>query len=61
MGANGQILTITKVTELTFTNLCKDSKVLMPSKASQVVLVQNGDGFLNGLVPDFTRMLGVFI
>jgi site-specific recombinase XerD len=29
----------------------------MSSKASQVVLVQHGDGFLNGLVPDFARML----
>jgi len=29
----------------------------MPSKASQVVLVHHGDGFLNSLVPDFSRML----
>ena len=29
----------------------------MPPKSSQVVLVQHGDGFLNGLVPDFARML----
>jgi site-specific recombinase XerD len=29
----------------------------MPSKASQVVPVQHGDGFLNGLVPEFARML----
>lgn len=29
----------------------------MPPKSFQVVLVQHGDGFLNGLVPDFTHML----
>ena len=29
----------------------------MPPKSSQVVLVKNGDGFLNGLIPDFARML----
>jgi hypothetical protein len=29
----------------------------MPSRPSQVLLVQHGDGFLNGLVPDFARML----
>jgi site-specific recombinase XerD len=29
----------------------------MPSKPSQVVLVQHGDGFLNGLFPDFAHML----
>ena len=40
-----------------FTNLCQDSKDSMPPKSSQIVLVQHGDGFLNGLVPDFARML----
>jgi phosphohistidine phosphatase SixA len=29
----------------------------MLSNASQVVLVQHGDSFLNALVPDFARML----
>ena len=29
----------------------------MSSKFSQVVLVQQRDGFLNNLVPDFTRIL----
>ena len=29
----------------------------MASKSSQVILVDQGDGFLNGLVPDFERML----
>jgi integrase len=29
----------------------------MPPKSTQVVLVDHGDGFLNGAVPDFARML----
>ena len=48
---------IAKDTEVPFTNLCKDSKDLMSSNPSQIVLVQQGDGFLNNLTPDFTRIL----
>ena len=29
----------------------------MLSKSTQIVLVQHDNGFLNGLVPDFSRML----